>query len=767
MKLYERAHFYGPNRYGDSPAMELWLACGQADHERLQTQREKLTSRLSAVLARHPVEWQARPAASSQPAVTDFGHLMIDLICALLESAGHHIAFRQLIDLSEAGKMGLVIGGDDVESDICACVVAFDLVEEALPGLVLCDFEPPALAMAGGVQPFLEHARSRAMCLETRTIIRVARWLGIPVAALDRYPYEGVQSEDRIRPNGLLALGHCGKTRVLEGSLFVDQPGNHGELARNPDQRRSLLAQARVPHADQCPEGAAHYAILVVGEDFAVALKKTPAGWQMEDDQPHPMLVKLARSLATRANAAAIALQLFARNVAMADGLPPADTLVRDFDLAPDLGVLLGAQPKRLEQACRALLRAAFGSGETGEVPSIAITGTNGKTTTSMLITRILMAAGKTVGYAGTLGVFVDHEMIYSGDLSGFPGHRRIFERTDVDVAVLETARGGILSMGFAFDRCDVSICTNVTEDHLGPKGIDTVDDMAQVKASVVRRARGGVVLNADDDYCAMMADDAGAEQLGIISSTQSLSALTAAYPTAAAHCVVAHRDGVEQLVLYQRGEEMFAMAVGDIPATAGGAARHNIENAMQAAMACQFLGIDAHAITTGLAGFEPSADTINGRLNHFRGQALDVILDYAHNPGGLERMVEFVTQLDVQGRRIAIAGAPGDRGEQQAKNMMRIIAPHYDHFILRPSSTFKGFPDVTASSRLCQRELLALGCPPDRVHRVDDARGALAFALELAREGDLLVVHASTQQLEIAWEMITTWPGNPAVEEP
>lgn len=296
-------------------------------------------------------------------------------------------------------------------------------------------------------------------------------------------------------------------------------------------------------------------------------------------------------------------------------------------------------------------------------IPVIGITGTNGKTTTTRLIASILMGAGRKVGWTSSSGVYIQKDRVLEGDFTGPAGAARVFEEPGVDVAVLETARGGILLRGLGYESNDVSVVTNISPDHLGLHGVHTVDGLAEVKRVVpaVTRKSGFAVLNADDPLVIAMT--------GHIVARPFLVTRRFDHPEVQRHVAdggwaLRVHDG--QVRWSHDGVDDVLIALNDIPITFGGRATHMVENALCAAAACLAIGLDVDKVRAGLAAFRNKSDQNRGRLNVYDVDGTVVIVDFAHNELGLTHLLQFGRSfVQGDGRLISVIGTAGDRGNE------------------------------------------------------------------------------------------------------
>jgi cyanophycin synthetase len=407
-----------------------------------------------------------------------------------------------------------------------------------------------------------------------------------------------------------------------------------------------------------------------------------------------------------------------------------------------------------------------FPGGSNGRIPIAAITGTNGKTTTSRMVAHILRQAGGeigvcAIGLATTEGVTIDGKIVAKGDFAGITGARVLLGDPLVEAAVLETARGGIVKSGLAFDWCDVGAVLNVTADHLDLDGIGGLDEMATLKGRVVEVARRLAVLNADDPRCLELAALKRPEQVCLFTLGPP-ETLQPHLDRGSSGLALAQRDGTETICLYRGGAAKPLMATTAMPATLGGAARHNIQNAMAAAGLALGLGISPDGIARALAAFKSDHCDNPGRLNIYEGHPFRVVLDFAHNPDGVQVVCKALRPMPVPGRRICVTTGIGNRHGEHIDEIAGIIADQFDVFVcsrLRKVSeertAQRGFPPAEIPLRLA-RALRERGVAAENVLVVDLDRAAVDSGLRLAKEGDLLVF--LTGIAEWVWDQIVAF---------
>jgi len=383
-----------------------------------------------------------------------------------------------------------------------------------------------------------------------------------------------------------------------------------------------------------------------------------------------------------------------------------------------------------------------FPPGTPTRIPIASITGTNGKTTTSRMLSHILKTAGHTVGMTSTDGVYIDGRLSVKGDMTGPASARIVLRDPSVDIAVLETARGGLLRSGLAYRQCEVSACLNVASDHLGLKGIDTLEQLAELKRVVVEVARDTAVLNADDELCLNMADYTQAEHVCYVTMNPA-HALVKEHIQAGGRAVVLEQGfNGDMITLYDNCTHSQIVWTHQIPATMDGKATHNVQNAMFAAALAFSLGKSLDDIRHGLRTFDSTIFQAPGRMNVFDEHPFRVILDYGHNAAAIRSICQLVDRLEVPGRRICVLAAPGDRRDEDIRAIADEASGHFDHYICRADDSLRGRgPDEVP--QILRDQLVANGIGQDAIGIVPQEVVAVATALETAKEGDLVVLFA------------------------
>ena len=393
-----------------------------------------------------------------------------------------------------------------------------------------------------------------------------------------------------------------------------------------------------------------------------------------------------------------------------------------------------------------------FPPGTQSRIPIAAITGTNGKTTTSRMLAHIMKSSGKIVGMTSTDGVYVDGKLTVKGDMTGPASAQMVLRDPSVDFAVMETARGGLVRSGLGYQRCDVSACLNVASDHLGMGGINTLEELAVVKRVVVETATDTVVLNADDMHCLRMADFCHASHICYI-TMNSDHPLVKEHIRAGGRAVVLEKAmNGDMITIYSKGLHLPVLWSHLIPATLEGKALYNVQNAMFACAMAFAFGLDLDNIRHGLRTFDTSFFQAPGRTNVYDEHPFKVILDYGHNPAAIAAMAGLADRLDVKGRRLVVAAMPGDRRDEDIFAAGKELAGHFDHYFLKPDDDRRGRGEMEVPEML-RTVLLAEGVKDSQITLMPSEVAAIDRGLETAQIGDLLVVFAD--ELTRSWKQI------------
>jgi cyanophycin synthetase len=462
-------------------------------------------------------------------------------------------------------------------------------------------------------------------------------------------------------------------------------------------------------------------------------------------DQVHP-------DLAARAVDAArvVGLDIAGVDVVCCDvGVPLEEQagVIVEVNAAPGLRMHLEPSAGKPRAVGEAIVATMFPEGDNGRIPVVAISGTNGKTTTTRLVAHIFRATGKRVGMTCTDGIYLNDRRIDTGDCSGPKSARAVLLNPQVDAAVLETARGGVLREGLGFDRCDAAVITNIGEgDHLGLGGIETAEQLAAVKRTIVENVAptGFAVLNAADPMTVAMAPYCPGSII--------FFARDAAHPLLAAHRARGGRAVFVQNDVVIRaagdGEELVA-PLSQVPLTQNGRIGFQVENVLAAAGAAWAAGVSREAIAAGLATFVNDSKKTPARFNLFSFAGATVIVDYGHNADALVALIDAIGRFP-HDRRLVVYTAAGDRRDADIIRQAEIIGNGFDRVIIYEDKCTRGRPDGEVV-RLMRRGLSAA----TRVADIFETRGefrAIEAGLSMLQNGDLILVQADQVEPSLAF---------------
>lgn len=811
----------GPSRRADVTVVEMVLLAEGDEANQFESMvarlQQLLPARLAALgLSLDDTAWEL--IADGDSAITRLAATVCSLALALQNAAAHDLYFHDFLQDSDPhsgqSRYRFIFEHDDIPTGEQAGDLAWCIAAEICPELqwkaLLRDEQK---TLAASVAEFIASARLLVTPANTVQLMATAKSRGIPVLRLEREPYGQLPASFRVAPNGMIMLGHSRHRVIMDGLFCIQRPGPGFGIMNDRRNLWPLLAQlgARLPVADISLMAAAsamraRRAARRLGYPLRIRTvqrdPKNASGWLAANEaeleallqrpyfsnialmlEPELSAAKLdllfvgGRLLATRKDGKAAtpdpAIEALAVRIAQtfncgfllirfqsasAQPAAAADWVISDVDPTPPLSELLAHEPDLLDTAWNTFLDWLYPAGQAFRIPIVAVTGTNGKTTTSTMISRMAQAESLFVGMARTTGVYFDRELKEFGDRSGFLGHCMVFENDKVDLAVLETARGDVLRSGFAFDYCNVAVCTNVTADHLGEHGVETVEDMAVVKRSILERSTGVVVLNGDDPLCLAMLP--WLRERSIILSTFLTDAeelrqkVAAEFGLSVSIIHLQQREGEEWLVLHTEDQKIPIIAVNAIPATFNGAARHNISNAMHAAAAAYALGLKLESIRAALAEFEMGFESLPGRLNvHYNGR-FHIIMDYAHNADGLQQLVHFTDHFPCKGRKILRFGVSPNASEAACLAAAATVAGHFDHYLCSGKPGYKPGEGVDTTAVLRQG-LLAKGVAESHLEKFIDPSRWVEYPVSLCSEGDLLVLVTANVSLATTWEEI------------
>jgi cyanophycin synthetase len=426
----------------------------------------------------------------------------------------------------------------------------------------------------------------------------------------------------------------------------------------------------------------------------------------------------------------------------------------------PDLGGYLHPARGQARPIGQAMVDHIFPDGTTGRIPIVAITGVNGKTTTTRLMAHIFTQWGKRIGMTCTDGIFIGSRRIDDGDCSGPQSARMVLQNPQVEAAAFETARGGILREGLGFDRCDVAVVTNIgSGDHLGMNEVDTPEQLARVKATIVDVVpeSGTAVLNARDPLVVQMKE-------------RCKGAVVFFAPSPDDPVVTAHRQAGGRAVFVRQGQLMIAegerettvMPVDEVPLTGGGKIGFQVENVLAAMAAAWRLGIPLDVVRAGLASFASTMDQAPGRFNLFEIRGATVIVDYGHNASALAALIETLATFPHE-RRVAVWSTAGDRRDVDMIEQGELLGNAFDRVFLYEDHYRRGRAPGEIIALF--RQGLSRGSRTGQVDDVEGAINAVQAALAALQAGDLLLVQADVIDETVAFLRRYLAEGHPGRE--
>lgn len=514
----------------------------------------------------------------------------------------------------------------------------------------------------------------------------------------------------------------------------------------NADPRRgygheNVLTQIEIDNQTMRLVRAAGFgldSVLPKGEDlFLKTTANISTGGTAIDltDEVHPENVVLFERIARIIGLDVAGIDVIATNVS--EPLRENGGGIIEVNAAPGFRMHLAPSEGIGRNVAEHVIDMLFPPGTPSRVPIFAITGTNGKTTTTRLIAHILRNSGHTVGFTTTDGTYIGNDQITKGDNTGPVSAQLVLKDPTVDVAVLETARGGIIRSGLGFDQADVGVVLNVAEDHLGMKDVNTLEDLARVK-SVVPRAvskRGFAVLNAEDELVYKMRELVDGNVV-CFSMDENHPNIRRRAERGRVSCVF--ENGYVTIL---KGKwKVRVEKVTNIPLTYGGRAEFMIQNVLAAALACFVYGVSIEDIRVGLTTFNAGTAQTPGRLNFIEVDHVTVLMDYAHNPAGARGLTNFISKLPYK-YRTAVLNGTGDRRDDDIRELARIIADNFDRIVLRRGNYLRGRSEEDIFKLL--QEGIALSSNSPQVRIIPESRDAIRHAVKNARKGELVVTLA------------------------
>jgi cyanophycin synthetase len=476
----------------------------------------------------------------------------------------------------------------------------------------------------------------------------------------------------------------------------------------------------------------------VISKDEMLILKDTAnlsTGGTAEDvtDFVHPANIAMAERISRIINLDICGIDIMTSDISKP--LKETNGAVLEVNAGPGFRMHLAPAKGLPRNVAAPVIEKLFPKGSNGKIPIVAVTGTNGKTTTTRLIAHIMKMEGYRVGYTTTDGVYIQNRLLVQGDCTGPNSAEFVLKDPTVNFAVLECARGGLLRAGLGFKNCNVAVVTNIAPDHLGLKGIHTVEQLAKVKGVVPETVLpdGHAILNADDDLVYEMRRGLQCN-VALFSMNENNPRILALQRKGGITAV--YENGYVTLC---RGEwKMRVMKAHEIPITYGGKAEFMIQNVLPAIIAANIQGASIEDMKAGLSTFIPSPNQTPGRLNLFEFKKFTVLLDFAHNAAGMRALKKFTDTLDGTVKVGIIAGI-GDRREQDNNDIGSVAAEMFDEIIIRQDKNLRGKTDQEII-RMLEDGIKKID-PNKPVKVIPNEREAITYAIENGKEGSLIVL--------------------------
>lgn len=483
-------------------------------------------------------------------------------------------------------------------------------------------------------------------------------------------------------------------------------------------------------------KGFTHETVLPSG--YELLLKPTAnisTGGTAEDvtDHVHPSNIFMCERIARIVGLDICGIDIMAPD--LSSPISESGGAVLEVNAAPGFRMHLEPTEGLPRNVAEPVIDMLYPPGSSARIPIIAVSGTNGKTTTTRLMAHVCKQAGYKVGYTTTDGVYIQNEMMMKGDCTGPVSAEFVLKDPTVDFAVLESARGGILRAGLGFHHCDIGIITNIAADHLGLQGIDTLEQLARVKSVVVESVfpEGYAILNADDDLVFNMRKN--------LECNIALFSLDENNPRIAEHCRKGGTAAVFEngYVSIMKGTwKIRVEKVSNIPLTFGGKAEFNIANCLPVILAAFLRNFKMEDIRSALWSFIPSPAQTPGRMNMFRFRNFSVMVDYAHNTAGLTAIGKFLAKMDV-GKKTGIIAGVGDRRDEDTVSLGAEAARIFDEIIIRQDRNLRGRSEEEIIELMMQG--IKSVDPDKKVTVIRNEREAIEHALMHAEKDSLIII--------------------------
>ncbi len=732
--------FYGPNRRSSRRVVEFRLDFSADKESEFPEQIADIRKLLiEADIISKQESFPVQTCAGERMAW--YSSLLVQTALLLQRNAGHRVDFFSVTCEPDLKRCIALMEHEDSVVGMAAARLAIEVFSGRLKDLLK------------QYRQFSEFAIARALPLETEAIIAACQSRDIPVLQLEREPLTArMNTGDRIRKNGLLSLGYGTYNLILDGTFCLNKAkGKTRALLKNTDHRNGLLRQLGIAHSqmemDRTHSGNLIHLLVINGN--VTAVEENSGGGRQLLENIHGSLLGLVQRISEKVDFEPVVVTF--RTMEGTQPLAQAGAVLVDFELAPDLQhFYTGCRnvPDLLATSAGDLIDWLYPDLSVARIPVVAITGTNGKTTTSRMISHIFQQSAYKPGLVCTDGIFLDQRQVSKGDGSAFIGHARALASTLIDAAILEAHHRGIAVRGFAFDYCNVAVCLNVTADHLIKGEIETLEEMTTIKRALLERARDAVVLNADDPQCLSMLPLVNASRLCLFSSSQGIDELVSLGVEPAVYSYLENHQDEPWVMIHEGGKTRAIMSVASMPCTFAGAARFNLENALAAMSACYLAGISQLSIASAMRLFTMGYENTPGRLNYYENLPFTAVVDYAHNTDGIARLSEFVAALPIKGRRLLMFAGPGDRDDTGIGDIARAAAGKFDHYFCRHYTSTRGRGQEEVPN-LLRDALLMAGVPDTNISVELDSKQAIERILDMAEPKDLVVLTVDHKEFE------------------
>ena len=710
----------GPNYWANFPVLEAWVDLEElkdSPSDEIPGFNDRLKSWLPTMIEHHCSVGERGGFFERLRRGTWQGHILEHVALELQCLVGTEVGFGRTRETSEDGVYKVALEYEEEELGRAA-------LERGLELCLAAVYDRP-FDVAAEIENLKALHRQVRLKPGPAAIVEAARKRKIPTR--------------RLNDDGLILLGQGARQRRMLGSS-TDKTGAVAEsIASDLELSRTLLRAVGVPVPDDDPSATVpgiEHRLLVVGDRVVAAARRDPAIVDVTD-RVHPEIAAFAVDAARVVGLDVAGVDVVAHNIARPLGEHRG--VVTAVHASPDLAIHLEPSEGQPRPVGEAIVDSLFEAGDNGRIPLIAVTGVNGKTTTTRLIAHILERTGVTVGMTCTEGIYVDGRVVESGDCSGPRSAQAVLTNPIVEAAVLECARGGILREGLGFDLCDVAVVTNIGEgDHLGLSDIETLEKLARVKKTivdVVARDKGHAVLNAADPLVAEMAE--GCRGKVVFFARDPENAVLAAH-RAKGGKVAFVRD--EAIILAEGGREEPLALLARVPLTFQGRVGFQVENALASAAACWANGVSTATIRAGLESFRGDAVDAPGRFNVLHKHGATVIVDYGHNPSARAALVEALNHFPHE-RRVIVCSADGDRTDESIVRQGEILGHGFDRVILYEDRNRRGRAEGEIFNLLGRG--LAGGRRVRSVEGIQGEAAAIEVAMRDLAPGDLVVVQS------------------------